>query len=172
MYTNPQKGRTSHRQPCPAIVSYRYKLKGMLSLIPALCILQGPVAHATDVKVTIENYARAAMSYDVAKLDALLAPDYLEVSPLGELDLRDKVLSFYRVPADQRPPLPTALELTEWNLRSLSPDLTVAVYRENLTVNGKDKPMTLSFRVTTILKREKAGWKLVSNHFNGIRTKP
>lgn len=135
----------------------------MLSLIPALCILQ-----STDIKSTLTTYANAVISYDVSTLDRLLAKDYLEVSPLGEVDEREKVLSFYRVPQDQRGPAPTKMELSDWNIRFPEKSTAVVVFREDLEVAGRK----MSFRVTSVLHQKGPQWQLVSNHVNGLRSKP
>ena len=37
----------------------------------------------------------AQETFDATQLDQLLAPDYIEISPLGEVDPRAKVLGFY-----------------------------------------------------------------------------
>ncbi|MDQ1523675.1 MAG: hypothetical protein QOE47_1599, partial [Pyrinomonadaceae bacterium] len=43
----------------------------------------------------VRQLAAAQKDYDAAKLDEILAPDYVEISPAGEVDPRAKVLSFY-----------------------------------------------------------------------------
>ncbi|HEY0084040.1 MAG TPA: nuclear transport factor 2 family protein, partial [Pyrinomonadaceae bacterium] len=43
----------------------------------------------------VRQLAEAQKNYDAAKLDEILAPDYIEISPAGEVDSRAKVLGFY-----------------------------------------------------------------------------
>jgi len=123
---------------------------------------------STDIKSTLTIYANAVISYDVSTLDRLLAKDYLEVSPLGEVDEREKVLSFYRVPQDQRGPSPTKLELSDWIIRFPEKSTAVVVFREDLEVAGRK----MSFRVTSVLHQKGSQWQLVANHVNGLTSKP
>jgi hypothetical protein len=121
----------------------------------------------SSVKSTVETYVNAVTKYDAQTLSGLLAKDYLEVSPLGEVDNREKVLSFYRVPKDQRGPVPTGLKLSEWNIRYLGKSTAIVVFREDLQVIERK----MSFRFTMVMHRTGVKWQLISNHVNGIRSK-
>lgn len=44
----------------------------------------------------IKQMVEAQAAYTPSALDKLLAPDYIEISPLDEVDLRNKVLEFYK----------------------------------------------------------------------------
>lgn len=133
--------------------------------IACLAVVRALSSSDAQVRATLESYVKAVVQYDVPELDRLFDQSYLEVSPLGEVDQREKVLGFYRVPADQRGPTPNAYSIDELLVRYPAKDVSVAVFREDIAV-GDHK---MSFRFTTLLKQSTNGWRLVSNHVNGIR---
>lgn len=133
-------------------------------------ILANPVLDARDdVKAALGAYTEAVRTFDVAALDKVLSPDYLEVSPLGEVDPREKVLSFYRVSPDQRGPVPTAISLEDMHIRMIGKGTAVAVFQETITLDRSGKPFALNFRVTSILVKKGRTWLIFSNHVNGLR---
>ncbi len=44
------------------------------------------------IEVLLTAFVEAQRTFDVRQLDDVLAPDYVEISPAGEVDPRDKVL--------------------------------------------------------------------------------
>lgn len=52
----------------------------------------------------VQAFSDARSHFDPKALDALLTPDYVEVSPRGEIDRRQAVLGFYD--ADKATPAP------------------------------------------------------------------
>ena len=52
---------------------------------------------ALDARVValIQAFSEARSRFDAKALDALLSPDYVEISPIGEIDRREAVLGFY-----------------------------------------------------------------------------
>jgi len=48
-----------------------------------------------EINTLLRQFAEAQKNYDARVLDEILAPDYVEISPLGEVDPRAKVLGFY-----------------------------------------------------------------------------
>ena len=117
----------------------------------------------------LNDYAKAVAAYDVKRLEELLAPDYLEVSPLGDVDLRDKVLSFYRIPESQRGPTPTGLSISELKIRFIDKSKAIAVFREDLEIARAEQKVKMSFRFTSVVVKQGTKWKLISNHANAIR---
>ena len=50
---------------------------------------------AADVLTLVRQHAAAQTQFDVPALAALTADNYVEVSPMGEVDTREKMLAFY-----------------------------------------------------------------------------
>ena len=63
----------------------------------------GPAANDPALTL-VRNFSDARARFDGRALEALLAPDYVEISPRGELDRRPEVLGFYV--ADKASPVP------------------------------------------------------------------
>lgn len=53
------------------------------------------VDHDADLTRLVESFTRVRREFDQPKLVALITPDYVEVSPIGDVDTRDEMLSFY-----------------------------------------------------------------------------
>lgn len=117
----------------------------------------------------LNDYAKAVVAYDVKRLEELFAPDYVEVSPLGDVDLRDKVLSFYRIPESQRGPMPSGVSISELKIRFLDKSKAIAVFREDLEIDRAEQKIKMSFRFTSVVVKQGTKWKLISNHANAIR---
>ena len=47
------------------------------------------------IEVLLNTFVQAQRTFDVSQLNEILAPDYVEISPAGEVDPRAEVLSFY-----------------------------------------------------------------------------
>ena len=56
-------------------------------------------AQASDAPVValIQAFTKARSHFDARALDTLISSDYVEISPLGEIDRREEVLGFYAV---------------------------------------------------------------------------
>lgn len=144
-----------------------------LIVVLLVCVsLSSPVVAQTPrpeafIEVLLNTLVDAQMRFDSAQLDDILAPDYVEVSPVGDVDARAKVLSFY-TPDKKVAGIPeTALdELTtrvhgDWAI-------TVArlTYRmKNAAGTATERSMRCVF-VTRIIERR---WKLVSAQYTPIR---
>ena len=108
----------------------------------------------------VHSFEEARHDFDLLTITRLVASDYVEVSPLGEVDPRDRMLGFY-VPAKKVPAPPMAL--SELAVRSFG-DSAAVLGKLTYTVPGHP----LELRVTYLAHREVSGWKLVSVQYTGI----
>lgn len=122
-----------------------------------------------EIESVIKQYAQAAIDYDAVTIDRLFLPEYIEISPLGEFDSREKTIGYYRVPAEKRPKFKITFEIKEMNIRYPAKNLAVVIFRQEVTLHTGEKPTTLPFRQTSVLRKERDGWKFFSNHVSGIR---
>lgn len=114
---------------------------------------------------TIHGYAKALQESDADVLERLLADDYTEVSPLGELDSRAKVIQSYRDQARQgRPNLKIAVE--EPQVRTYE---RVALVVVRLTMTFPSTPAR-SIRTVLVARIQAGNWRLCSVQFTPIRT--
>jgi ketosteroid isomerase-like protein len=119
------------------------------------------------IEVLLKTMIDAQVRFDSAQLDDVLAPDYVEVSPVGEVDPRAKVLSFYT--PDKKVAGVPDVALDEISTRVHGETaVTIArlTYRmKNAAGEATDRSMRGVF-VTRIIERR---WKLVSAQYTPIR---
>lgn len=139
----------------------------MTSVALALVLAQGPDKDSKAIELVLTQYAEATRTYDAKTLDRLFDPAYVEVSPAGEVDLRDKVLSFYKVAS----PSPESMKIDELMVRIPSKGTAVAIFRQSVNMKVQETIRTINFRVTVTLKQTKSSWRMFSAHFVGIRAK-
>jgi uncharacterized protein (TIGR02246 family) len=143
-----------------------------LSILLAATIVAAPGAQSNAenaIASVVQGLVAAQASFDVASLDRLLAPDYVEISPVGEVDPRAKVLSFYT--SDKKAaagPVPK-VELDEVSTRVFG-DTAVTIGRVSFTPPGAPQPAG-RMRAVFVLRAAAGQWRLVSSQYTPIREK-
>lgn len=123
-----------------------------------------------ELTVLVKQFAEAIRQYDVATIEQLLAPDYIEVSPAGEVDERAKVISFYQ-PQAQKAPAPESVLVDELKVRSYG-EFAVILARQSFKLSISGQTREVAMRVTYVCRRQKDRWQLVSAQYTGIRPTP
>lgn len=142
----------------------RFVLPASLLACVSLSAQQGPAE--TAVPQLIRNFFAAEQAYDVPALSKLISSNYIEISPLGEVDRHDRFLGFYT--PDKKKAWPP-VTISDEEVRSFG-DTAVEIATQSYSMTGPDgQPLTRSFRCTLIAHREAGTWKLVSAHFTGVR---
>lgn len=125
-----------------------------------------------DAKLTalVKQMTDAQMNYDPQALDKIFTADYIEISPVGEFDPREKVLGFYK--PEMKPEaskMTAAVEATDFSIRNYD-KFAIVIARLNFTrtVEGRTLP-AISMRVTIVCRKEKGEWKIASAQYTGIR---
>jgi uncharacterized protein (TIGR02246 family) len=118
----------------------------------------------------VRQLAGAQKNYDAAKLDEILAPDYVEISPAGEVDSRAKVLSFYAPEKKSaRQGELVSYELDEITSRIYG-DTAIVVARLPFTMKTPDgQTMSRALRCTFVCRKARGKWRIVSAQYTGIR---
>ena len=142
----------------------------IISLAAATAFSQAPGKDEQALKSLVDRMTTAQTEYDAKTLDNILTADYIEISPLGEFDPRDKVLGFYSAEAKAAAAaVKASVEATEHSIRNYG-SFAVVIARLNYTMSMDSKPMPpRSIRVTYLMKKEKEGWKIASAQYTGIR---
>lgn len=123
-------------------------------------------ADARALVEVIEAAVQAQARFDPAALGALLAEDYVEVSPVGEVDRRDAVLRFYD-PANRRPA--PQVVVTEPLVRiDGSTAMVIVRLAFSAPAPAAQRPPML-MRATYVLRRVAAGWRIASAQYTPIR---
>lgn len=122
------------------------------------------------LKQLVGQLADAQMKYDATALDRLFTADYIEISPLGEFDTRDKVLGFYKPELKPDPAkVSTSSEMSEWSIRVRDKSAVVIVrFDYTITAEGKTLPPR-GMRAMFVCAKEKGVWKIASAQYTGIR---
>ncbi len=125
------------------------------------------------LKSLIKQMTDAQANFQPDALDKILASDYIEISPLGEFDPRDKVLGFYK--PETKPPadkMSVKTEATDFSIRSYG-KFAVVIARLNYNIVSDGKPLPpRSIRATYFCRRENGAWKIASAQYTGIRPPP
>jgi len=140
--------------------------------IAAASLVSAPVA-AQSVEVDTqklgqraEAFVRVRNQFDQAAMLAMMAPEYQEVSPVGEVDSRERVIGFYA--ADKKSAAPP-MTITETVARPAG-TIGVVTMRIAYTMPGKDGQLqTRALRAGFVARRIKGDWQFVSLQFTPIR---
>ncbi len=140
--------------------------------VPSLVTKVSNGEESVEIKKTIEAFVQATIRFDVESLRKLTHPDFVEISPLGEVDPRDKFLGFYDVPPEKRKSPVTGFEIQDLQRRSLRKDVVIAHYRQVMMIGSAEAGRKFQIQVTTVLSLESGRWVFCSNTFTPIQRKP
>jgi hypothetical protein len=150
-----------------------------LSIFTILFLFLSGVASAQSsskddatLRSLVTQAALAQTAFRPVTLDRILTKDYIEISPAGEFDPREKVLGFYK--PDLKPPANVIpkVELSEFSIRRYGRfAIVIAKLTYSTTVDSKAMPPR-SMRATFACRQEKGSWKIASAHYTGIRPPP
>jgi len=125
----------------------------------------------TAVIALVKQLTDAQIKYDAAALDRIFTPDYIEISPKGEFDPREKVLGFYRPENNPGDKFKAAVEATSSSFRQYG-KVAVLIVQLNYLMTADGKPLPpRSIRATLICLKNKGVWKIASAQYTGIPPK-
>jgi ketosteroid isomerase-like protein len=147
----------------------KFALAKFAVLLSTCATILSPVQAATDavtpVTELVQRFTNAQAAMDAPTLAALTADNYIEVSPVGEVDPRDKMLTFY-VKDDKRV-LP-AMKVEDMTARLLGETaVVIAKITYSQVIEGQTRAFSL--RSTFVAERIGGAWKLVSAQYTPIR---
>jgi len=143
-------------------------------LLSLACLLTQPAgaqtgkSAAADVVAVVQQLADAQRTFDQAALERLLAPDYIEVSPVGDVDQRAKVIGFYSAEAKAKAPPVSSITIDEADARVYD-DHAVVIARQTMNINsgGANRPVVM--RTTSHLRKINDAWRISSMQYTGVR---
>ena len=149
------------------------RMKLSLSPILSTCLLGslGVIGSASaapadaELLALVQRHAQAQSSFDQAALKAVTAENYVEISPVGEVDGREKMLSFYA--PEQKRPSPQ-VQVDEPVVR-LFGDTALISARLSYRVNQAEVARTFALRAGYVARLVDKQWLLVSAQYTGIR---
>ena len=113
----------------------------------------------------------AQLAFDQPALEGLLAADYLEVSPVGDVDTRDEVIGFYSAEAKSRAaagPTPIDAVLDDVQVR-VDDDAATLIARETIRMPSPDGPRAIAMRVQFQFRLINGEWRIATTQYTGIR---
>jgi uncharacterized protein (TIGR02246 family) len=123
-----------------------------------------------SLKSLVKQMTDAQTAYDAATLDKIFASDYIEISPVGEFDPREKVLGFYK--PELKPPagkMSATTEATDFSIRNYG-KFAIVITRLNYTITSEGKTLPpRSIRAMIVCRKENGAWKIASTQYTGIR---
>jgi ketosteroid isomerase-like protein len=142
--------------------------KFLMVAISSIALGQASAQAAPEIAVPalVRSFYAAEQAYDPAALAKLISRQYVEISPLGEVDAHDRFLGFYT--PDKKADWPP-FTLSEEQVRvfgSTAVDVLKLTYSMPAP-DGTKHPM--EFRVTFVAGLEDGQYKLLSAQFTGIR---
>ena len=122
------------------------------------------------IKSVIDRLISAQTAYDAKALDAVFTSDYIEVSPVGEVDPRAKVLGFYTPEAKAAAGnMSIKVTATEHLIRTYG-NFAVAIVRLEYASATQSTPMPpRGIRASCALRKESGQWKIAFAQYTGIR---
>jgi ketosteroid isomerase-like protein len=111
--------------------------------------------------IAVDKFLDAQSRYNVAALRALTADQFVEISPLGEVDPREKMIGFY---IKEPPPAIPEVTIDERQVRVFG-DSAVVTVKLTFKVNGQPRSLRSNF----VVHQEGAQWKLVSAQHTPLR---
>ncbi|HEX8032030.1 MAG TPA: nuclear transport factor 2 family protein [Vicinamibacterales bacterium] len=120
------------------------------------------------VVAVVQQLADAQRNFDQPALERLLTTDYVEVSPVGDVDERAKVIGFYSADAKAKSPVVSSIAIDEPNVRIDGEHATVIV-RQTTNIGPAGASRAVVMRVTAHLRRNGNTWQIASTHYTGIR---
>lgn len=129
-----------------------------------------PVLDAERAETAVRSLVAAQLACDQGTMAELLAPDYLEISPLGRVDDRQDVMYFYNEATCGKSTagaIDPEAELGDARAMVLD-EHVVLVTRLTMTMQGADGWRKSSMRATYVLESGTGNWRIRLAQFTPI----
>jgi ketosteroid isomerase-like protein len=138
------------------------------SVLGSLIAVGGASAAPGDSELIalVQRHAQAQTNFDQATLKATTAENFVEISPVGEVDTREKMLSFYAPEQKRSSP---QLRLDEPAVRIFG-DTALVSARLSYGLNQDGVARTFAMRAGYVARLVDNQWLLVSAQYTGIRS--
>ena len=122
------------------------------------------------IKMAVGSLVSAQVSFDQRALESLLAPDFVEVSPVGDVDDRAKVIAFYSPEAKAKSGnAPIVVDSSEETVRNYGM-FAIASIKLTYTLKLPDgRSANRVLRGVYVLRKIKSEWKFSSAQYTTMR---
>jgi hypothetical protein len=145
---------------------FRMRTPLALAALSTACLLsaamdsQAATAAATP-QDAVQQYVQAESAFDLAALEAVLDPQFIEISPLGQVDDHAAVLSFY---APEKKVAGPPVQLAQTVVHDHG-DTAVVSTQLSYTMQGHTMTLTLG----AVAHKAAQGWRLLSAQYTPVR---
>ena len=137
-----------------------------LAMVAGAVDAQGRLEPDASVAALVRAFCDARDHFDAKALGGLLTPDYVEVSPRGEIDRRPAVLGFYA--ANKATPVPAMTRDTQ-DVRVLG-DAAIVIGSVSYAVpTPTGGTVERTVRVTYVERRVGGRWLMASTQYTGVQ---
>jgi ketosteroid isomerase-like protein len=153
--------------------SLRFVMSALVTLAAVnYCVAAAQAAKESkdeqELTALVKQMTEAQSKFDAATLDKIYSSDFIEISPIGEVDPRAKTIGFYKPEAKPPGDLNVSVTTDEFVIRTYG-NFAVVIARINYaSVTPTPRP-PFSVRATVVCRKEKGGWKIGSVQYTGIR---
>jgi ketosteroid isomerase-like protein len=145
-------------------------MRRLLFLVLILTVFTFSGAAQTKQEAEVINIARQAVeaqqNYDPATLEKLYASDYIEISPKGEIDPREKAIGFYKVADVEKEKARTPKYiLDDFKVRHYGKFALIISRFSIASKTASERPPTNVGLVLYAMRKEKGDWKIYSAQF-------
>ncbi len=119
----------------------------------------------------VQQMTDAQSKFDPATLTRIYALDFIEISPIGEVDPREKTIGFYNPEANPNRNKAKPTVTTDEFLIRIYGKFAIVIARITFAQAGNEpsaRPPS-SVRATLFCRKERGAWKIVSAQYTGIR---
>jgi ketosteroid isomerase-like protein len=149
-----------------------YKRSVFITIITLALGIQAMAQTADDAafRALIKQMTDAQIAYEPGVLDKIYTADYIEISPAGEFDPRDKVLGFYKPESRPDPAkVSVSVDASEFSVRNYGKTaIVITKLTFSMTMEGKQAPPR-SMRAMVVFRKDGGTWKIASVQYTGIR---
>ena len=126
-----------------------------------------------EVIAVAKQAAAAQENYDPATLDKIYASDYIEISPKGEIDEREKAIGFYKVEDVETAKSKTPRYiLDEFKVRHYGKfAIVITKFSLGSKTDASQKPREVGL-IVYALRKEKGAWEIYSAQFTPFPPSP
>ena len=141
-----------------------------IALLSIILMISTSVFAQTDKDADLISIVKRAVTaqenYEPVTLDAVYASDYIEISPKGEIDPREKAIGFYKTDDVEKAKSRTPRYIIdEFQVRRYK-DFAMIISRFSIgPKNDQTKPPSPVGLVVYGLRKEKGKWKIYSAQF-------
>lgn len=154
--------------------SFRYIVTSIVAVLAVMLSVEAQHQPSKDeqaLTALVKQMTDAQSKFDPITLETIYASDFIEISPIGEVDPREKTIGFYKPEANpDRDKVKTAVTTDEFLIRPYG-NFAVVIARITFAQAGSEPSARPPFRVraTIVCRKESGAWKISSTQYTGIR---